>query len=279
MFGSVAVVVLSAMLSAPLLAAALDDAAAVPQLGKAGRADYRGFLVADGHRAFAISTGGAWGWASDQVSPETAETEALRTCARFAGRRCITYALDDRVVFEPDDWAALWSPYPTAAEAAAAATGTRPGDRFPDLSFTTPGGRSMTMGGLADKVAFVHFWGSWCPPCIVEFPHLQRLYRTVAGDPGIAFVLLQGREEIAVSRRWVKRRRFDMPLSDSGVVGPTDRRLHLADGGRLDDRRLAPVFPTTYILDRRGIVVFSHSGPVVDWLGYVPLIRHLIAAE
>ena len=44
------------------------------------------------------------------------------------------------------------------------------------------------------------------------------------------------------------------------------------------DRELARVFPTTYILDRRGIVVFRRFGPALGWREYIPLLRD-VAAE
>ena len=36
---------------------------------------------------------------------------------------------------------------------------------------------------------------------------------------------------------------------------------------------LAPAFPTTYILDKHGIIVFSNIGPVSRWSEYLPLLR------
>jgi hypothetical protein len=33
------------------------------------------------------------------------------------------------------------------------------------------------------------------------------------------------------------------------------------------------VFPTTYVLDRNGIVLFAHVGPVSDWAALEPLLQ------
>jgi hypothetical protein len=53
--------------------------------------------------------------------------------------------------------------------------------------------------------------------------------------------------------------------------------LRLADGGWIEDRRIARSFPTTYVLDRHGIVVFSHTGAASRWLDYAPLLKDAAA--
>ena len=53
--------------------------------------------------------------------------------------------------------------------------------------------------------------------------------------------------------------------------------LTLADGRKIQDRDIAAAFPTTYILDKHGIVVFSNIGPVSRWPQYLPLLRDVAA--
>jgi cytochrome c biogenesis protein CcmG, thiol:disulfide interchange protein DsbE len=44
-----------------------------------------------------------------------------------------------------------------------------------------PGGRAATLGSHLAPVTLVHFWATWCPPCIEETPMLERLDRDLAG--------------------------------------------------------------------------------------------------
>jgi hypothetical protein len=90
-------------------------------------------------------------------------------------------------------------------------------------------------------------------------------------------VLLQVRENFTTSKLVVKRHHLKLPLYDSGVQEKSDDQLKLANGGTLKDRDIAAVFPTTYILDKHGIVLFSHVGPVSDWQGYLPLLKDAAA--
>jgi cytochrome c biogenesis protein CcmG/thiol:disulfide interchange protein DsbE len=43
------------------------------------------------------------------------------------------------------------------------------------------GGRAATLGSRLAPVTLVHFWATWCPPCIEETPALDRLVHDFAG--------------------------------------------------------------------------------------------------
>ncbi|MCC2113265.1 MAG: TlpA family protein disulfide reductase [Hyphomicrobiales bacterium] len=253
-------------------AAATGNDAPNAYLDDAGIEGYRAYSAAADHRAFAIAPGGAWAWVSESLSPETAEAEALTACRQYTEQPCHTYGLDGQVVFDRAAWQASWQLHD---DPATATDGTRRGDRFPDLAVTAPDGIETTIAALADRPLLVHFWGSWCPPCQAEFADLQELYDAVGRDGTVRFVLLQGREGIARSSAWMKRFGYQMPLHDSGHQGRVDRSFSLAGGSEIDDRRLATVYPTTYVLDRNGRIVFHRTGPGKDWIAYAPLLRHI----
>jgi peroxiredoxin len=259
------------------LALAEELDASPPQLGEEGLAGYREFLEGAHHRAFAIAPGGAWAWVSDIPDPEVAESEAIRTCSGFTDQRCIIYAMDDQVVLDTAAWASSWGPYLEAGAAAERPVGTARMMRFPDLLVTAPGGAPTKLSDLHGSIVFLHFWGSWCAPCQVEFPELQRLYDSLTAYDRVAFVLVQSREDIERSRRWANRRGITMPLFDSGSRGPADHAFRIADGSSIEDRYLAPLFPATYVLDRHGVIIFSHFGPLREWAEYALFLRH--AAE
>lgn len=60
-----------------------------------------------------------------------------------------------------------------------------------------PGGRVEDTGGgrleLADqyrRVTLVHFWATWCLPCIDEMPKLQKLAKELSGRNDFALVMV-----------------------------------------------------------------------------------------
>jgi thiol-disulfide isomerase/thioredoxin len=239
-----------------------------PHLGAAGRNAYAEYLAARDHRAFAIAPGGSWGWDEGAATRGDAEETALGACRDNSEQKCVLYSVDGKANFDAKAWPRLWGPYADAGAAARAPVGHARGQRFPDLAFAAADGRKLAVSAWRGKVLVVHFWGSWCGPCRHEMPALQRLYASLRDRSDISFVLLQAREEFDASRRWAKAQKLDLPFYDSGSTGPGDAWLHNTDGSRIADRDISMTFPTTYVLDKRGIVVFSHTGPVADWAEY-----------
>jgi thiol-disulfide isomerase/thioredoxin len=248
-------------------AAELGDAAAVPQLGARGIESYRAFLDAGSHRAFAVAPGGAWAWHADLPSSDMAEQAALDSCREHTAATCVPYAVDDRVVFDAKVWPTLWGPYADGATAARAQTGVRRGERFPDIVFRDAAGKRLKVSDFRAKVLVLHFWGSWCGPCRRELPEFQQLVRRMAPARDIRFVFLPVREPFEVARAWAQTQKFQLPLFDAG-----EKEFTLASGERLPDRQVAGKFPTTYVLDKHGLVIFSHVGDAVRWLEYAPFL-------
>lgn len=256
----------------PLLATAAPPVP-VPHLESRGQAAYQSFLDAATPRAFAIAPGGTYAWAAGAVSDDAAETQALESCRRHGEQTCMLYAVNERRVFDGKRWPTLWGPYPDAAASARAAIGMKRGMRFPDLALSDAAGRKLRLSDLDGRVRVLHFWGSWCPHCRREMPEFQRLAKQLRKEK-IAFALIQVREDAASARAWLRRQKHDLPTYDSGVRGPRDSALSLADGGTLADREIARAFPATYVLGRHGVVLFSHIGPVSDWSQYADFLRH-----
>ncbi|TCS68038.1 peroxiredoxin [Sulfuritortus calidifontis] len=256
----------------------LEDVGAVPHLDARGKAAYLDYLKADGHKAFFVAPGGHWSWRAEMGSVEAAEDAALRDCQENTEQRCVPYAVNDRVVFNAKAWPRLWGPYLSRAQAEQAPVGLGRGMRFPDLAFKDPQGKPTTLKDLRGKVVVLHFWGSWCPPCLKEMPELRKTALRLRDERDIVFTCLQVREDFATAKGFVKQKlKLDLALSDSQVKGPGKSELPLSDGSTLPDRQLAKVFPTTYVLDKHGIVLFSHNGPIPDWTEYIAFLRDAAA--
>jgi peroxiredoxin len=264
-----------ALLLSVFAAAASAAPGLPPHLAVSGQDEYREFLEAPDHRAFAIAPGGAWAWVSGESSARDAEEKALSICQGQTEQRCVSYAVDGRTVFDAAKWPTLWRPYSGAAQARKAAVGRERGQRMHDLAYTDARGKATRLSALRGKVVVLHFWGAWCPPCRREMPDLQKLLQAMAQRQGIAFVILQAREKFEVSKQWAEKQGIALPLADSGSTGEDDATFRLAGGGLIKDREIANRFPTTYVLDHNGVVVFSHVGPVHDWSQYEPFLRDI----
>jgi thiol-disulfide isomerase/thioredoxin len=90
-----------------------------------------------------------------------------------------------------------------------------------DGTFKEPGGflydsdgRAATLGPRLAPVTLVHFWATWCPPCIPEIPALQRLARDFAGHQEFSVLM------VAVSDSSEKVRAFLGPGADMVLFDP-----------------------------------------------------------
>ena len=269
-------VALAALLAvAAARASAIEVAEAIPHVGEKAKRNYIAYSYAYDHKAFAIAPGGGWAWHAEAATPEEAEREALANCAEHTEQRCVLFTLNDQVVFDEKGWPTLLRPYLTAEGAAKAPVGTSRGRRLHDLAFDDRDGRRRTLSELRGKVVVLHFWGSWCPPCMREFPSLKRFYtelKEALGDRA-ELVILQVREPFAKSLAWAEKNGFaELPLFDSGSAEGTET-LTLADGATLPDRALSPTFPSSYLIDANGVVLLRHRGPIHDWSQYLPFLQ------
>jgi thiol-disulfide isomerase/thioredoxin len=163
-------------------------------------------------------------------------------------------------------------PYATADVAQRAAVGVRRGERFPIWCFATWRARWRRFR-FRGKVLVLHFWGSWCGPCRRELPDVQQLVRHMERERDVRFVFLPVREPFAVARDWARGQGLRLPLFDSGG----GEHFMLANGERLPDRQVAGKFPTTYVLDKHGLVVFAHVGDASRWGEYAPFLKDAAA--
>ncbi|MEO7752941.1 MAG: TlpA disulfide reductase family protein [Terracoccus sp.] len=117
---------------------------------------------------------------------------------------------------------------------------------------TTLEGEPWSMKGLEDTVLVINVWGSWCPPCIVETPDLQKAWETVqAKKLPVQFIGMDKLESPETGLAFLK---------SEGVTYPS-----LAYEGGVPILALqgkASATPTTIVLDRAGRIAARVSGPV-----------------
>jgi len=113
----------------------------------------------------------------------------------------------------------------------------------------------LALDDLAGKVALINLWGTWCGPCIIEFPHLKELadhYRSEADFRLVSIASSGGPgaddADLAVNTEaFLKEQQADFPT----YADP--RRETRNEIARVAGARDVP-FPTTLILGRDGKV-------------------------
>ena len=92
------------------------------------------------------------------------------------------------------------------------------------------------------KVILLNIWATWCPPCLAEIPELNRLYGDLSGE---GLVILSISDE---PRQVLLDFHENLPLRTvSGYVDAPGEMPEVFRSG-------FDVRPTTYVIDREGIV-------------------------
>lgn len=123
--------------------------------------------------------------------------------------------------------------------AVAAAGGAQEGDDpYAKLSLQDPQGRLIRLSDFKGQVRIIDVWASWCGPCRMIIPHLNRLYDQYRGR-GLVVIGVSVDDDPADVVGFTKRIPIRYP---SGMVNPEIVRLL----GEPD------AVPTSYLIDRQG---------------------------
>jgi peroxiredoxin len=133
-----------------------------------------------------------------------------------------------------------------AGAAVSANRGSLLGSRAPDFALRDMKGNYVSLTAMRGKVVVLNFWATWCPPCKLEMPSLNRLYNDYR---------TKGLEVVAIST----------DSSEKGIRNYlSETRLSLRFLQDRDGRisRLYGVYslPTTYVIDQSGMVVLHYMG-------------------
>lgn len=135
------------------------------------------------------------------------------------------------------------------ADTNTAASGAHPliGSPAPGFALDTANGKGrFDLAKVKGKVVVVDFWATWCDPCKKSFPKLQELY-TKYNASGMELVGISEDEESSGIAEFGNSHGAKFPLAwDNGK----------SIAGQWQPKSM----PSTFVVDRNGIVRFAHLG-------------------
>jgi thiol-disulfide isomerase/thioredoxin len=142
----------------------------------------------------------------------------------------------------------------------AAATGeVAVGKAAPELSGEPVGGQGAAK--LADtkgQVTIVDFWATFCEPCRKSFPKYQEMVDKHAGSLVVIAVSVDDPEDVG-------KEEIQKFASEVGVSFPIlwDKEKKTADQYK------PPKMPTSYVIDKEGVLRHIHAGYTEDEAGVI----------
>ena len=139
--------------------------------------------------------------------------------------------------------------------------------RYLELLPLTGGQPRVGRQDLLGHVTLLNFWGTWCPPCRAELPHLAELRQRYAGREAFRLLAVScpaaGEPDDVQSLRenteaLLKRLRLDLPTYYDPQL---ETRASVDRPTREDD-----YYPLSLLLDRKGVIraVWSSYRPGVE---------------
>lgn len=114
-------------------------------------------------------------------------------------------------------------------------------------------GKSVRFSDFGGKVVLLNFWATWCLPCRVEMPAMERLYQAYRNDGFVVVAVSVDRSPPVEVEAFVKELGLSFPV------------LHDRDE-RVSRLYSVPGVPASYLIDARGRILYRALGEY-DWVG------------
>jgi len=122
--------------------------------------------------------------------------------------------------------------------------GPRVGDPAPDFSLKAVDGTTLRLSDLHGQPVLLTFLATWCNPCLTELPMLQAV-----SDDDVTTLAIAVREPQDVVSAFVNEAKLEIPVL-------------LDQDGQVSDLYQVHGLPTSLFLDRQGMILARHVGPL-----------------
>jgi thiol-disulfide isomerase/thioredoxin len=122
----------------------------------------------------------------------------------------------------------------------------------PELPIYDRAGKKVDLSKLQGELFIIHFWATWCPPCVEELPELSRFWEQYKARPNVRLYT------ISVDKDWKAIDAFLQKNPAAASSAPLYNDPNAATAHRFGSSQ----YPETYIVNKSGRVLFRVQGPV-----------------
>lgn len=123
------------------------------------------------------------------------------------------------------------------------------GSPAPDFELTNLAGESIRLSELKGTVVLINFWATWCGPCRLEMPAIQERYERFL--PELAVLAVNFDEPVDDVQSFVD----ELSLTFDVLLDP---------GAKIQDLYRVRGYPTTFLVDKEGIIQVHHIGLMTE---------------
>lgn len=120
----------------------------------------------------------------------------------------------------------------------------------PDFLLERLDGGDLRLSDYRGQAVILNFWATWCAPCRKEMPQFVSAYDRYRDD-GLEIIAVNMQEGKAIAGPFVE---------DFGIEFP----VVLDRSGQMHDRYRLLGLPTTYFIDREGVIRSVYRGPFIE---------------
>jgi len=136
----------------------------------------------------------------------------------------------------------------------------------PPLALMDLGNKRHDLDQYRGRVVLVNFWATWCPPCLVEMPAMQRLKDNF---PGTTFTILAVNVKETREKAWRFRQLVNV-----------DFTVLLDKAGKAADDWSVSMYPTSYLIDKTGRIRYvAYGTPAWESAAVKQLIQTLLESD
>ncbi|MGB9735379.1 MAG: peroxiredoxin family protein [bacterium] len=110
----------------------------------------------------------------------------------------------------------------------------------PDFTLRTIDNKTVKLSDYRGKVVFLNFWATWCPPCRMELPAMEKLYEKLKDQPFVMLAVNVDEADPDGVRNFVRSMNLTFPV--------------LLDDGNVSKLYNINAIPTTFIIKKNGVI-------------------------
>ncbi len=138
----------------------------------------------------------------------------------------------------------------TLQSSSSASVGFQVGDVAPNFTLTTLDGKQVSLSDYRGKPVMLNFWYATCPGCLAEIPGMQQFYASQrAAGKDLVILGINSVDDAQSARQFVQQEGMTYAIV-------------MDNGGQVATLYSLTATPTSYFIDRQGIIRSVYVGPI-----------------